>query len=635
MTVAIIGTPVRRSAFVVRRLVRATLLLALAGAAAGCQQQKEETPEASTDTMGGAEVAAAASTANPLRDAYFGELHLHTSWSFDAYSFQNTLIDPDAAYRYAKGEAVKHPNGSMVKRNTPLDFAAVTDHAEYLGVARLFADPQHPLYQKPVAALVRSGDPKDGLKAFRDLGTAATQGHPDPDLVDPKLVAPLWKQMQDFAAAHYAPGKFTTFIGFEWTSTPNLNNLHRNVLFAGTQVPELPFSAVQSSRPEDLWTYIENARAAGSDAITIPHNSNLSNGLMFATKDSNGKPFTREYAERRASMEPLVELIQLKGNSETTPARAPNDEFAGFEQYMYQLGSGKVLPGPRTSFVREALKSGLELNGSLGANPYKYGLVAASDSHDGTAVPEENNFNGGHGVTDKDPHERLQEKSPLSDKTKFSASGLTGVWAEENTREAIFAALKRRETFATSGTFIKTRFFGGWGYSPAMMQSSNWVSTAYSGGVPMGADLPERPAEAKAPSFAISALKDPKSANLDRIQVVKGWLDAKGKAHEKIFDVALADDRRRDASGKIPPVGDTVDAAKATYTNDIGDPELSIVWSDPEFDPAQPAFYYARVLEIPTPRWTTYDAVALGIEPPQPATIQERAWTSPIWYTPK
>jgi hypothetical protein len=397
----------------------------------------------------------------------------------------------------------------------------------------------------------------------------------------------------------------------------------------------MPLAAFTAQRPEDLWEYIDKARAAGSDVITIPHNSNISNGLMFSTKDSDGKPFTREYAERRASMEPLVEIIQLKGNSETTPALAPNDEFAGFEQYMFQLGSGKVLPQARTSFVREALKSGLELEASLGANPFKYGLVASSDSHDGTAVPEEGHFNGGHGATDKDAHARLQEKSPSMDKTKLSASGLTGVWAEENTRESIFAALKRKETFATSGTFIKTRFFGGWGYSPAMMQVSDWVRTAYSGGVAMGSDLPERPAEATAPTFAVSALKDPKAANLDRIQIVKGWLDTKGKAHEKVFDVALADDRKPDADGKVPPVGNTVDLKTATYTNAIGDPELSIVWSDPEFDPSQPAFYYARVLEIPTPRWTTYDAVSLGIEPPEPATIQERAWTSPIWYAPK
>ena len=356
---------------------------------------------------------------------------------------------------------------------------------------------------------------------------------------------------------------------------------------------------------------------------------------MFRTTDSDGKAFTREYAQRRLEMEPLQEIIQLKGASETAPSLARNDEFAGFELYPFELGTGKKLPEHRTSFIREAYKSGLALGATLGVNPFKFGLVGASDSHNGTAAPEENNFSGGHGAIDKDPAARLTAKDPLADKTKFSASGLTGVWAEENTRESLFAALKRKETFGTSGTFIRARLFGGWNYAANLTESPDWVKKAYADGVPMGSDLPAKPDGAAAPTFVVAATKDPRSANLDRIQIVKGWLDKKGQGQEKIFDVALSDGRSVDsATGKAPPVGNTVDVKTASYTNDIGDAELMAVWSDREFDPAVPAFYYARVIEIPTPRWTTFDAVKLAIPAPEPATLQERAWTSPIWYSP-
>jgi hypothetical protein len=608
--------------------------IVISAALIACQQKSPQAPQTTPTEPRAAQSAAAARVAE--RNAYFGELHLHTSWSFDAYSFQNTLTDPDAAYRYAKGEAIRHVNGEMVKRHTPLDFAAVTDHAEYMGVAQLLTDANHPLYQKPVAAKFRSKDPKEGKEAYLELGGAITGQHePDPDLVDPEIVAPIWKRIQDFAEQHNAPGKFTTFIAFEWTSTPDNNNMHRNVIFGGTTVPELPISSMDSERPEDLWTYVESARSAGSDVIVIPHNANISNGLMFQARDSDGKPFTREYAQRRIDIESLHEIIQLKGTSETAPSLARNDEFADFEIYQFQLATGQKLPEHPTSFIREAYKSGLALGASLGVNPFKFGLVGGSDSHDGTAAPEENNFNGGHGAFDKDPTLRLKVKDPLADKTKWSAAGLTGVWAEENTRESIFAALKRKETFGTSGTFIRPRLFAGWNYAADLTQSPDWVKRAYADGVPMGSDLPARPAEAKAPTLIVAATKDPKSANLDRIQIVKGWLDDKGQPQEKIYDVALSDGRAIDpATGKAPAVGNTVDVKTATYTNDIGDAELVVVWSDPDFDATSPAFYYARVLEIPTPRWTTFDAVKLGIPPPQPATLQERAWTSPIWYSP-
>jgi Protein of unknown function (DUF3604) len=615
--------------------LKITILVSLAGFVLACQK-KEPRPSAAPAGDAPAEAAKAGGAANPLRNAYFGELHLHTSWSFDAYSFQNTVTDPDAAYRYAKGESVLHMNGQQVQRRTPLDFAAVTDHAEYMGVAQLFNDPNSPLHQKPVAAKFRSKDPAEGKEAYLDLGGAIAGLHkPDPDLIDPKIVGPVWQKVQQFAEQHNEPGKFTTFIAFEWTSTPNNNNMHRNVIFGGTVVPDLPFDSMQSDRPEDLWTYVDGARGKGSDVLVIPHNSNISNGLMFQTKDSDGRPFTAAYAKRRQEMETLQEMIQLKGASETAPSLAPNDEFAGFEHYTFQLGTGKKLPDLPTSYVREAYKSGLALERTLGVNPFKFGLVGGSDSHDGTAAPEEGNFNGGHGNFDSSPEKRLVEKDPLADKTKWSAAGLTGVWAEENTRESIFAALKRKESYATSGTFIRPRFFAGWGYTSDLVNSPEWLQAAYDQGVPMGGNLPARPADAAAPTFIVSATKDPKAGNLDRIQIVKGWVDAKGKTHEKIYDVALSDGRTVGAaSGETPAVGNTVDVKTATYTNDIGDAELSAVWADADFDAAVPAFYYARVLEIPTPRWTTFDAVKLGIAPPEPATLQERAWTSPIWYTP-
>ena len=326
-----------------KSIIRGGLGVALFAVLIACQEKSAEAeptaaPSAAATSQGAAP--------NPERNAYFGELHLHTSWSFDAYSFQNTVVDPDAAYRFAKGEAIRHMNGEMVKRNTPLDFAAVTDHAEYLGVAQLLTDADHPLYQKPVAAKFRSKDPKEGMEAYLELaGAIAGQRKPDADLIDPKIVGPIWKRVQEFAEQHNAPGKFTTFIAFEWSSTPDNANLHRNVIFGGTVVPELPFSSMESTRPEDLWAYVERARAAGSDVIAIPHNGNISNGLMFQTTDSDGKAFTREYAQRRLDMEPLHEIIQLKGASETAPSLARNDEFADFELYQYRARHGQEAAG--------------------------------------------------------------------------------------------------------------------------------------------------------------------------------------------------------------------------------------------------------------------------------------------------
>ena len=528
-------------------------------------------------------------------------------------------------------------NGEMVKRNTPLDFAAVTDHAEYMGVAQLLADPNHPLFQKPVAAKFRSKDPKEGREAYLELaGAIAGLRKRDADLNDPKTVGSIWKHIQEFAEQYNAPGKFTTFIAFEWTSTPDNNNLHRNVIFGGTVVPELPLQRDgfdTARRPVGL--YRARARCRERRNRDPPQRQHQ----QRADVPDQGFRWQAIYARVCAAQARHGAAVRRSSSSRARPRlrrRSPpmtNSPTSSFIQF--QLGTGKKLPEDRTSFIREAYKSGLSLGATLGVNPFKFGLVGASDSHDGTASPEENNFSGGHGATDKDPTTRLTVKDPLADKTKFSASGLTGVWAEENTRASIFAALKRKETFATSGTFIRARLFGGWNYAANLTESPDWVKKAYAGGVPMGSDLPRKPAGATVPTFVVAATKDPRSGNLDRIQIVKGWLDAKGQAHEKIYDVVLSDGRTVDpATGKAPPVGNTVDVKTASYTNDIGDPQLMTVWSDRDFDPATPAFYYARVLEIPTPRWTTFDAVKLGIPAPEPATLQERAWTSPIWYSP-
>lgn len=459
-----------------------------------------------------------------------------------------------------------------------------------------------------------------------------------PELINESAMKSVWQTYSVEAAKHYEPGKFTTFIAFEWTSMPDNWNLHRNVIFGSTVVPDQVFSIFDSDKPEDLWTYLENARKTGSDVIAISHNGNISGGRMFALTDSYGKPFDAAYATRRKTNELAHEIIQAKGASETHPSIARNDEFAGFEAATIQLGTfahltGKAL-GAKTSYVREAFKNGLLLEEKLGVNPFKFGLVAGSDSHAGGSQPEENNWKGIHGDTDNTPEARIvKPETPYS--YQAGSGGLTGIWAEENTRESLFAALKRNEAFGTSGVRLRPRFFGGWNFTPDLLKDKNWVKTAYREGVPMGSDLPKAPA-GKAPTLVVAALKDPPGANLDRIQVIKGWTKG-GQTFDRIYDVALSDGRKVDpATGKAPPVGNTVDIKTATYTNSIGAPELSVVWTDPDFDPAVRAFYYIRVLEIPTPRWSTYDAAKLGIKPRKDveATIQERAWTSPIWYTP-
>jgi hypothetical protein len=579
--------------------------------------------------------------ANPLRNAYFGDTHLHTGLSFDAYIIR-TNTRPNDSYAYAKGQPVNYM-GKTEQRKVPLDFLAVTDHAEYLGVLPLTADPNNPL-SKSEWAKVNDNDPRISGTTFAKLvASFAKTGKPVPELNNPDDLRSGWQQIIDAAEKNNDPGKFTTFIGFEWTSAPMAEhkypqNLHRCVIFRGDKVPAVPFSAFDSLDPEQLWSYLENARKTGDDVIAIPHNGNASNGLMFDTKTLTGNPITRDYAERRMANEPLTEIAQAKGQSDTHPLLSPNDEFAKFELWETLVGYPAPAHFKTGSYLRQAYGVGQELQEKIGANPFKYGIQAATDFHSGISSTEEDNYPGSHGNQDNDPKTVLASKQGFSGEPPiaFGAQGLTGAWAEENTRESIFAAFKRKETFGTSGNRIQVRMFGSWNYSADLTKQSNWVKAAYDGGVPMGSDLPAAASESKGPVFAVWALKDPRMGNLDRIQIIKVWTK-NGKSHEKIFDVAWSGDRKPDPkTGKVPAVGTTVDLKTATYSNTIGATELSGIWQDPEFDPQSYATYYARVLEIPTPRWSTIWAVKynLPMNDKMGNTIQERAWTSPIWYTP-
>lgn len=580
--------------------------------------------------------------ANPERDAYFGETHVHTSWSLDAWLLGNRVTGPADAYKYFKGEPIKHPAGYDIKIRTPLDWAGVTDHSEYVGVIKYANDPTSPVSKLPAAQPLRINPDKplleEGNRIFNYAAKVLMGGPPVKSLMNPAIAGTVWKETVDAAQAANEPGKFTAFCSYEWTSMPNNMNMHRNVFFkACDKVPPMPFSALDSPYPEDLWAWMDGERKKGNELLAISHNANLSDGRMYPTEvDLRGRPIDAAWAESRLRNEKLIEIKQIKGTSETHPLLSPNDEFAGFEIMQFLIGD----PPGRTShlagsFARQALKDGLAMQGSLGFNPYKFGFGAAADSHNTAVAYRQENWFGAHALTDATPQIRMSGRIAAGmDPRSLSTAGLTGAWAEENTRASIFDAMQRKETFAVSGPHIKVRFFGGWEYASDLLNDAAWVKTGYAKGVPMGGDLPA--AKGKAPTFVVWAVKDPTSGNLDRIQIVKGWSKS-GQSFEKVFDVVWAGDRKADKwTGVVPPIGSTVDVETATYTNTIGAVELKTVWTDPEFDPAVDAFYYARVLEIPTPRWTTLQAKELGIAPPDvvPRTLQERAWTSPIWYTP-
>lgn len=621
---------------------RLAIAVCAAALLAGCGEQKVE-QAAAPQTPTAAERPAA----NPLKNAYFGDLHLHTRNSFDAYIF-NVRASPDEAYAYAKGGTIKHAAGFDMKLNSgPLDFLAVTDHSEYLGVLPAINTEGDPYAKVPYGKDLFSTDQAKVTAAFRKFADTLDEGKRMDEFKDLRTVKSAWHDIIDSAKRNYEPGKFTTLVGYEFTSAPGGRNLHRNVIFQGDKVPELPFTALESQNPEDLWNWMEQQRANGMEALSIPHNANGSDGTMYERTKWNGQPIDKAWAEMRQRNEPLTEITQVKGTSETHPLLSPNDELAGFEIMEWYIGQAKKVTKFKGGYVRQALKDGLELEAQVGVNPYKYGLVGSSDSHNAAGSYEENNYHSKVGIRDATPE--LRGSAPPAGKTwadykipdgiaRFStwgASGLTGVWAPENTREEIYAALRRKETFATSGPRIRVRFFAGYGIGAQPLTSEEGVKNAYANGVPMGSDLVGK-ADGK-PDFLVMAMRDANSAPLQRIQVVKGWVDSKGKAQEKVFDAACSDGGKVDPkTQRCPDNGASVDVKTCKFTDDKGDAEISGAWSDPEFDPKLNAFYYARVIENPTCRWSTWDANRLGIEPNPalPKTIQERAYTSPIWFVP-
>ena len=616
--------------------------LALFLFAISCQPSQQKESVEQTNPSASVELSERTKDYNEFRNPYFGQTHQHTGWSFDA-AILDVKLGPDNAYRHARGEKVLHPSGYEVQLKVPLDFLSVTDHGEYLGVLLQMYDPNNPVSKNPLAKpIIESGTDVDkSMKAFYGLVSNTIQPDgttkPDAELSSPELKKTMWSEMVKITDQYNEPGTFTTLLGYEWSSQPNMGNLHRNVIFRDTEhIPEFPFSYFDSEKPEDLWKWMDLQRENGSILLAIPHNGNLSNGTMFPMVDSYGSPISRAYAESRMRNEPLTEIVQTKGQSETHPLMSPNDEFSDFEIWTKPVAGPGVVNVLETNYVRNALMNGLKIEQEIGINPYKYGVVGGGDIHTSIVSHEEYAHTGEHNLKSGTPKQRLLEIRPGEpSKIEQGSAGLSCVWAEENTRAAIFDAMNRKETWATTGSRITVRVFAGFDFGNTQPGDQDWVKIGYEKGVPMGANM-KGPHEGEAPQLMIWALKGPNSGNLDRIQVIKGWADEKGQANEKIYNVAWSGDRSLDPNGKLPVVGNTVDITNASYTNSIGSSALKTVWTDPDFDASIPAFYYIRVLEIPTPRWSTYDAKALGIEPPKdfPATIQERAWSSPIWYTP-
>jgi len=604
--------------------------------------------EAPAPAQPAVQASAAGAQPNPERNAYFGETHMHTSWSVDAWVMGNRLSGPAEAYKYAKGETIKHPMGFDIKIDTPLDFMGVTDHSEYVGVTREANIPGSYVSKLPEAQPMIMKDPNSSEEQNRVFSylLKLAGGAPVKAFMDPKVTSTVWKENVKIADEANQPGKFTAFCSYEWTSMPGNRNLHRNIFFrACEKVPDYPFSSLESNKPTELWTWMDAQRKSGNELLAISHNANLSDGWMYPTDvdQTTGRPIDAAWAAARMRNERLVEIKQGKGQSETHPLLSPNDEFASYELFQVILGLpadvGRI-DRVSGSYGRQALKDGITFQDVRGYNPYKFGMAGGSDSHNSAMPYRHDNFFGMHADADGTVERRFAGVliGGTMDVRLENPGGLTGVWAEENTRASLWDAMYRKETFGVSGPHIKVRFFGGWGYDRDVVNAGDWVKQSYAGGVPMGADLPPMPGGGKgtAPRFVVWAVKDPTSGNLDRIQIVKGWTQ-NGQSFEKVYDVVWSGDRKPEKwSGRVPAIRSTVDLDKATYTNDVGSTELKTVWTDPDFDASLHAFYYARVLEIPTPRWTLIQAVKAGLPPPDivPLTGQERAWSSPIWYTP-
>ena len=581
---------------------------------------------------------------------YFGDEHVHTGWSVDAGG-SGTTLGPEEATRFARGEEVMATSGQPAKLGTPLDWVVISDHSDGMGVIaeikggnpEMMADPTikrwHDLF---------AGTPEQAKSAVMELIAAQSNKKLPPLVMDPKFAKSVWAKNTAIAEKYNEPGRFTAFIGYEWTSNAGGgDNLHRNVIYRdGKDKADrvLPLTTFQTENPEDLWTWMaEWEKTTGGRLLAIPHNGNLSNGRMFALSTFAGHPLSKAWADERQKWEPLFEAIQMKGQSESHPSLSTTDEFA----QNYELWDrGNLVQEPKKpgmiqyEYVREALKNGLKVEQDLGANPFKYGMAGGTDTHNGLTAAEEDNFFAKFPSAEPRPDRWDEDAMKFGERVvkgwEMTGAGYTAVWATGNTREELWDAMKRRETYGTSGPHMLVRFFGGYDFTAADVSRSPAVA-GYAKGVPMGGDLPAAPA-GKAPTFLVAALKDPKTGNLDRIQIIKGWLDKSGTPQERIYDVVWGDaPRRKIVNGKLTPVGSTVDVPNATWTNTIGDPELVGVWKDPDFDPSVRAFYYVRVLEIPTPRWTAYDAAYFKVkmDPKVPMVTQERAFTSPIWYTPR
>ena len=585
---------------------------------------------------------------------FWGDTHLHTDMSMDAGAFGNRL-DLDVAYRFARGEEVQSSTAGPVRLSRPLDFLVVADHSDNMGFfPDLLSGAPHILSNATGKDWYNRIQAGEGVGVALELIGLFSQGQFDPELVYTPESAPYkdaWARTVEAAERYNEPGRFTAFIGYEWTSLVKGGNMHRVVVYrdgadkGGQMVPYTTIAPHGSTNPMDLWNWLANfEEKTGGDVLAIAHNGNLSNGIMFPLRAQyDGRRLDAKYAENRAKWEPLYEATQIKGDGEAHPFLSPNDEFADYETWdigNLDVSEAKTDDMLAAEYAREALKRGLLIEDKLGTNPYKFGMIGSTDSHTSLATTQEDNFFGKHSGAEPSPermaHPFMSNENGTIMGWQQVASGLAAVWATDNTRSAIFDAMERKETYATTGSRMMVRFFGGWNFTLADMNSRQLAFTGYSKGVPMGGDLPMRGQGGKsAPSFMVFALRDPVGANLDRIQIVKSWQDGK-KTQEKVYDVVWSDDRQAGEDGKLPAVGNTVNASTASWTNTIGAPELGTVWTDPDFNPQQRAVYYARVLEIPTPRWSTHDAVRFGIDVPEgaPVSTQERAYTSPIWYTP-
>ena len=585
----------------------------------------------------------------------FGEMHLHTKYSPDA-GLIGTTLDVDDAYRFARGEMILSNTGQRVQLIRPLDFSIVSDHAEYIGLAPMIRNSDPVLLADPYGKWLHDkfhSGPEGAMEAFAAI--AADAGSGTSRFASDDATRSIWNNFVHTADKYNQPGIFTALIGFEWTSLPNGNNLHRVVMFADgadktSQV--LPFGLFESEDPEDLWDYMENyEKKTGGRVLALAHNGNVSNGAMFTDVDFSGNKITKAYAEKRIRWEPIYEVTQMKGDGEAHPFLSPDDEFADYETWDVSNITGTAPKEDwmlKHEYARSALQLGLQIEDEIGANPFKFGLAGATDSHTGLATTREENYFGKYAKTEPKPDRHNYEVIPAEDKSlrvftsQELASGLTACWARDNTRSDILESMRRKEIYATTGTRIRVRFFAGWDFEEGEVSRYDFAEQGYLRGVPMGGDLSKAPS-GEAPKFMIRALKDPDGANLDRVQVIKGWVDANGEVQERIFDVAVSDGRKIDKDGRckepveVVSLLNTVDVNTATYTNSVGETFFAVFWEDPDFDPNLDAFYYIRVLEIHTPRWTTYDAVYFNVPRPDnvTATTQDRAYTSPVWYSAK